>query len=96
MPDTRDFLRAFNLVRGAKINGSTILSVSATEHQIVRYRNYEFDITIKFDYVPDHLNFGEKIVNSHYGNPYRCDIDNIEYVDSQTITAIGYAERIYH
>lgn len=92
MPEVNAFLHGFNLVKGHKYGLYEIISVSATHNQIIRYKEYKYNIKIIlqsnkpsseseykvfFNKLMDSID-GPKIINSAYGNPYKCIIDNIE------------------
>jgi hypothetical protein len=92
MPEVGAFLQGFGLTKGHKYGQYEIISVTATHKQIIRYKEYRYDIKIIlqcnkkiseaeyktfFHQLMDNTD-GPKIINSAYGNPYKCVIDNIE------------------
>lgn len=109
MPDSELFKSGFGLVNGVTFNREVLMSVKVTEQMVVKYRIYRYKIELNFKIHPN-LNisnliddisnkFNEpKIINSHYGNPYRCSI-NYDHCtvnhDILTVHCIGNAIRIY-
>jgi hypothetical protein len=106
MPDPKDFLRAFGLTKGSTINNYRLIEVSATHHQIIRYREYEYDIHLVYQGNGDYDLFGrefdsildrDEVVNSHYGNPYRCWVeitDEQKTGDRIEIHLTGHSTRV--
>jgi hypothetical protein len=89
MPDPGDFLNGFNLHKGLILANYTLNRITILHNQIIRYRKYEYPITLVFHYNNtneidnDYQNLyhelinliqGEKIIYSRYGNPYSCSI----------------------
>src|SRR5438105_3626002 len=86
MPTPSAFLRGFGLTRGTSIGGYTLTSVHSTHEEIERYREYYYAFTLTFiaheeanrrNLVREITSITSQthIVNSQYGNPYECVID---------------------
>lgn len=90
------------------VNGFILNSINIEHREIIRYREYEYPIRLVFSGNPSEKNklLGEfskhvsetRIINSRYGNPYKCDfgIPKI-YGTSEShviIDSIGHSYRI--
>lgn len=85
MPEPQAFLNGFGFIQGSHIGGFILNSAHASHHQIRRYREYSYDITLTLHYAGgdatdlyyylDQMIAGSRVINSAYGNPYRCSID---------------------
>lgn len=84
MPSPSSFLRGFNLKRGVSIGGGWKIEKTSIQHKVIeRYKKYEFPMKISLvsknntssakEYL-HHFTSHSKIINSQYGNPYRCTI----------------------
>lgn len=87
MPSPYAFLRGFKLRKGVQIGGWKIEKIFIQHTVIERYNKYEFPIKIYLKAVhgSSQINaktalkqytFHFKIINSQYGNPYKCTIKN--------------------
>jgi hypothetical protein len=89
MPNPRDFLIAFNLLKNTDVGHKCVLSKINIKHVVVvPYRTYTFPLSIEIkseilkssssvlEKFKEHVS-GHKIINSQYGNPYDCYIDSI-------------------
>lgn len=92
MPDISDFLFGFGLLQNKNYSGYTLINILSSHDQIIRYREYLYHIEIIFRNTGsgsyetlystiNNLIMQEHIINSRYGNPYRCIIDPIKYGD---------------
>lgn len=106
MPKGTVFVRAFNLVSGQLAHGA-IKHVSVDHEEVIRFREYSYHITLEVVEVTNPKQLlseiksrcrGTKIINSEYGNPYKCWIDADSFhilgkLDKVTITCIGHGIR---
>lgn len=113
MPSEHAFLAGF-FPPSQTYAGWTILSASSTHQAIIRFKEYTYHITITFvnknststlaelkqairDVVKKSLR-----INSNYGNPYRCTIDNFSDADvtgsgnTYTFHLVGHGTRVYN
>ena len=107
MPGIELFKKGFNLHRGVKLGDYKLTDISMGHETITRYREYRYPMHLTFeggisskelpklfqDYVA-----GEKIINSEYGNPYKCYIDSIEIISSNVtstvLSAVGHSFKV--
>src|SRR5438132_7063222 len=86
MPKPTSFLKGFGLTRGASMGGYILTSVNSTHEVVTRYREYYYAITLTFTPSEEAnkqnlireitaITSHSHIVNSEYGNPYKCVID---------------------
>jgi len=93
MPDVAAFLQGFGLNKGHKYGKYEIIDSLASHRAIKKYKEYEYKIKITLQSTRGHIDEadyvkffhtlmdnidGPKIINSAYGNPYKCIIDKIE------------------
>lgn len=115
MPNPHAFLNGFNVYEGLDMGYFELDHITIEHNVIVRYHNYEYPMTLEFkklnssNVTSDEANSlagafqkytnGDEIVNSDYGNPYRCKFGNIyvdDYYDNIVILkSVGTSERIY-
>lgn len=92
MPEPKAFLGGFGFYHGAQIAGYSLDSVTSTHESISRYHEYRYAIMLVFRstgsgqyenlFMAVNNSIGqEHVINSQYGNPYRCIIDAINYGD---------------
>lgn len=107
MPELNKFLTGFGLKKGMVINNCKLTSITGIHRQIIRYRKYEYDITLTFTKnntsgillsSVKNLTSGSRIINSAYGNPYECHFGS-PYIEDETrdeivIVTTGYAVRV--
>lgn len=98
MPSPAKFLHAFGLIKNKGFNHATIIDVDTSHEVIERYKKYQFHITIKFDQLGaesaiKHLTSLSLVVNSDYGNPYRCTLQLLNN-NGLTFHLLGTAIRI--
>ena len=90
MPDSGRFDKGFNLEDGSKLGKYTIETHFNNERSIIRYKEYSYDITIKFinnrrrvftqEEIEDLKRLfsnsisSSRIIYTAYGNPYECSI----------------------
>ena len=109
MPAPAKFLSAWGIGKRNlyKLFSLKITFIKIGHNVIKRYQEYEFPIEIQFsdknaaiqqkqniqhlfqEFVSKH-----QIVDSQYGNPYNCWIDNISVDDEGVLRAHGYGHRI--
>jgi len=118
MPNPMAFLAGFHLHKNTKIDGSTLTKISIKHIVLEQYKKYSFPLTIDIisteqkssevlRQFKEHVN-GHKIINSQYGNPYDCYIQDFSIktnnqinstkkiqTKSYTITCMGFSDRIY-
>lgn len=87
MPDQVTFLNAFNLVQGHQFDGFVLSSVSSTHEQVVRWQEYQYQITLIFNKLPNvvgnyetlYYDLMSEITQEHIvkatRNYYKCNID---------------------
>ena len=89
MPEAEQFLNGFNVKKGMKIGGYTLMSVVAIEQSVVRWNRYSYNITLTFSWnggrrqsfndmdklFRDFYEYvkGERIIRTNSGRPYLCD-----------------------
>lgn len=111
MPDWNLYLEAFGIIRGLQVGNYTVTNVTASRHQIIKYRKYEYQTNITFtplgqpntDQLLSDLEKktkGPRIVQSPYGNPYQAvftdpHIKEILPNGQVIITSTGYANRMF-
>jgi len=111
MPGAREFAEGFGLVKDKIIDGYRLSHVKIEHEMVKRYHEYRYPITLTFEKVKksadeDRLlsdleteTSKSRIINSHYGNPYKCTISNfrLEKTSEGTllITAEGHSVRVY-
>lgn len=92
MPNAAAFLKGFGFIQGTEIAGYVLSNTRSTHEQIIRYREYAYQITLVFQkkgagrYEDLFMDIDRKISQEHtiysdYGNPYRCIIDPIQHGD---------------
>ena len=98
MPNPRAFLQAFGLHKNIIIGEGCVLTKVAIKHIAVeQYRRYTFPLTLGItttlksasqvlDHVKSYVD-GHQVVNSQYGNPYDCYIDDftIQWEGTRTL-----------
>lgn len=107
MPKSNSFAKAFKLQSRYQNKefkkGKVITKITIGHDQIERYRSYSYPIVIemKEEFLDEMKNFLNKqyhglhlIVNSQYGNPYDCWIDDFVKISS-TLTSTGHGIRIF-
>lgn len=117
MPNPRDFLIGFQLFKNTPISPTcTILKVKIKHIEVEQYKKYTFPLTIEVSSKDSEMAnilescttflSGHKIINSQYGNPYDCFIQDFSIAPSLTqplfqkdvknyvITCMGYGNRI--
>lgn len=110
MPELEEYLRGFGLHQGLQLAGYTLSNLHGTHKSIVRYKEYEYDIEMTFTPQSSNnsnallsalknLTAGSKIINSRYGNPYKCDfgsphIESVESNGDVFITTVGHSYRV--
>jgi hypothetical protein len=121
MPNPRAFLSAFGLRKLVQVgDGCVVTKINIRHVVVVPYRKYTFPLVVHvttslnseetvLTHFKDYVD-GHRVVNSQYGNPYDCHIENfsIEKSPSPTqqkigqpqvkdfiITCMGYGDRIF-
>ena len=92
MPAPAAFAKGFSLNKGLTLAGYTLTSSQISHTEVVRYREYEFPITLTFQYqgagepnvnaLSDALHSllsQTHVINSQYSNPYQCSIVSISH-----------------
>lgn len=114
MPDPSTFLKNFKLKKGLIIDNYKLKSIKI-EHEVIKtYKEYQYPITLiwinlekkptsvsKFKSDLYRLISKTKIINSHYGNPYRSTISlhSINDYDGNGdlhVNLLGHAIRVYY
>lgn len=116
MPDPGTFLRKFKLKKGLVIDDYKLKSIRIEHEVIKTYKLYQYPITLVWKNLNEKssssnsiANFKSKlykiigktlVIDSHYGNPYRCtislhSIDEFDYNGDLHVSLLGHAERIY-
>lgn len=115
MPDPSTFLKKFKLKKGLVIDDYKLKSIRI-EHEVIKtYKLYQYPITLEWKFLNKKSStslitkFKSKlykmigktiIINSHYGNPYRCTI-SLHSINEYNkngdlhVDLLGHAERIY-
>lgn len=86
MPSPRDFLEAFDLVKGAKFGDYKITKATATHEVVKQYQHYLFHITVTFsggkDYNALYDDLMHEIRKKHnvkaIRNYYMCSIEKLK------------------
>ncbi len=89
MPSSEKFLKAFSLTFGRRIGSYLLISVSSEHIPEIRYRKYNYPITLVFQQTGNDpldkflldLTYqlqGSHVVESDYHNPYLCWIDTTD------------------
>lgn len=112
MPEPAKFLKGYDLQKGKIFAGSEIQSAKSDHIKVKLFREYKYNIIVTFKSNVNHevknlinvLNqkmSEERVIYSHYGNPYLCSIEKIkpndvEYHDNNQIVVYmtGHAVRI--
>ena len=116
MPDTKDFLEGFGFHQHMVIDNYALIDLSIGHDQIIRNKLYQYPITLTFrynflnetetTYYPlfhsvVRMASPTLIINSRYGNPYKCWIDYQQISlqrnpdNSITFSMLGHGERVY-
>jgi hypothetical protein len=98
MPNPNKFLKGFEIHSGMEIADFDLVHIDIGHNTIVRYRQYEYPITLHFKYLesthPTESRitaliravqtyvFGNRTILSGYGNPYSCNFGTIQYLNS--------------
>jgi len=92
MPEPDAFARGFGIYQGMELEGFKLKSLSISHNQIIRYKEYEYPISMTFDSLScssfdaqygrlvdalNKLTSVDKVIKSAYGNPYRCSFGTI-------------------
>lgn len=107
MPDPSAFLKGFGIFKDMKIGNYTLSKIEIHHNQIVRYHQYEYPITLTFTGSGSPYTLlsdlskkvaGDRIINSHYGNPYSCNFGTLKILHSSdntvVITTTGKSVRV--
>ena len=83
MPDSDDFVKGFDFFKGDSYDGYLLESINASHSVIKKYKEYSYHIILTYDTKHKDVNdeeffnyhvFEDKIINSRYGNPYKCSL----------------------
>lgn len=90
MPEAYLFQRGFNFVEGTKIGNYILTKCSISEHSVIKYHKYSYNITITLKPIDSyHSNQHEidimdkqlsdiiksnRIIRSSHGTPYNCSL----------------------
>ena|SRR5581483_5996445 len=111
MPGYTAFLKGFDIYPRLILDDYQLVKIRINHNVIVQYHEYHYYIMLTFKYVGDHFidrsKFlsklkkhvrGYEIINSEYGNPYRCHFGRPimvdEYDDTIVVMSVGKAVRI--
>jgi hypothetical protein len=106
MPSPSAFLRGFGLTKGYEIADYTLSEIHIEHQEVQRYREYVYPITLTFTGGNDvnslkrmlQNQLGKsKIINSAYGNPYECNIGNLNFSQrgqDVIVSATGHGYRV--
>lgn len=107
MPEAKEFMKGFGFVNGMSYHGYKLIRIDGT-HKNTGHHHYEYDFTLIFDIskaeIPrkeffDMFVFDDKIINSSYGNPYKCSLEKDHYMDKgigmvvMTVYLSGHSHR---
>ena len=113
MPGVKDYLRGFGITKGMTIGNYKLIDIHIQHAVIELYKEYQYPIELVFSYnsaehnckallteLQKHVS-GERVINSRYGNPYRCNFGimqaQCERQDATlTLRTVGHSYRIYH
>ena len=110
MPGLSLFLSGFGLQNGLVVNKWKLITAQGSHITVKRYHLYNYPLTLTFRWQgtgsPDYqglvdqldVQLTPRIINSEYGNPYNCQIDDIlGYPDGNIIIikAKGTSTRVY-
>jgi hypothetical protein len=88
MPELGLYLSGFGLKQGLVLSDYTLTHISGEHRTIERFTRYDYPLQLTFSPNNSHaqpqalLNAfklytkGTKVLDSRYGNPYKCDIGN--------------------
>lgn len=102
MPSPQAFVRGFGINKRMKLQENQVSSIKIDEIVIEKYREYHFEINLKFkenltekqvSLLRIYLH-GHQIIYSRYDNPYDCYISKIIY-DGDTAKIFGVAKRVF-
>jgi hypothetical protein len=99
MPDTGLYLDGFSISEGDTFGNYKIKNIDIEHHQVVRWNEYSYPVTIEFMWKgkgkPSHSKFVAamdefsehvekvRIIRSESGRPYRCNFGKIEADSSE-------------
>lgn len=109
MPEYQAFLRGFGIKKGIRFDNYILEEIYITHDVIEEYHRYEYHITMKFngngdidELLSNFKNYikGNRIINSRYGNPYKCNFGDPKITASDEnniiVESIGTAFRVYY
>lgn len=106
MPDLNDFEEGFGLIKNKNYEGYFLDSIIGTHQTIVRNRKYKYYIKLTYsfhnpgmsvDLFYNHHVFQNRVINSHYGNPYLCKLWKVNFLingNNLEVNLEGESERI--
>ncbi len=110
MPGVRKYERGFGVDLGMVMADYKLVELQINHQQLIRFRKYDYPTYMLWkplsksanpEYLEaelkDHLG-KNRIINSEYGNPYRCIFGDLDIKELSTgeleITTTGYCTRI--
>ena len=108
MPNPNTFIHEYGFTVGNNYSGYTLENIESTHNPVIKYRKYTYTFKLTFrrnntvgqisaETLYNSLNFGAKVINSDYENPYHCSLTKIDYQttsDMLTISLSGLSVRV--
>ena len=105
MPSDDLFAKGFDVYKGRRIGNLLITNFTVTEQTIVKNSEYRYNVSITLQSpnlikdLKDYFlfNFTPRIINSSYGNPYQCTLQEDDYqINGNTaiVYFIGHSKKV--